>query len=498
MPIESRSIPVIVDKSHLVTIGEKLYTEKTSFIRELVNNAYDADAEEVRVTISPDRICIQDNGGGMDEDGLRQYFTIGSPYKKMERESPRFHRTRIGEFGIGKFAALAASKTFELETQRGDFRARLIFDKDEWSRHEDWHLNIDILPPNPEQGNGTAVTLHDPDIQFAPGMVKRYLSERTPIHADHFAVFVNEERVSDDIVVGRVLTVSISLPYGRIEGKIVISPADRRTRQNGIAVTVKGVLVRYEQFGLDKSKKYGAGRITGKINADFLPITSGRDDFQRDSEPFIAFQTAVKKELEKALAVVKREGDRKADIQASRILKDALQKIGRAMQSHKDLFPKTQVPLGMQGRPMTEPSEDAEEPFKVSEPKFAKSAADMVERVRISKQAEVKKKSARKKTAALGTKSVTRSLKIAEMDVAVRMEHLGAEENESLLSGGIIFVNLDHALYRTYRNNDDLLTIHVARVVTKELALKSGITDARRAFEIQADLLTDALKAKGV
>lgn len=28
---ETRAIPVTIDKSHLVTIGEKLYTEKTSF-----------------------------------------------------------------------------------------------------------------------------------------------------------------------------------------------------------------------------------------------------------------------------------------------------------------------------------------------------------------------------------------------------------------------------------------------------------------------------------
>jgi len=50
-PIEIRTIPVVVDKSHLVTIGEKLYTDKMAFVRELVNNAYDADTTDVRVDI---------------------------------------------------------------------------------------------------------------------------------------------------------------------------------------------------------------------------------------------------------------------------------------------------------------------------------------------------------------------------------------------------------------------------------------------------------------
>jgi hypothetical protein len=37
-------IAVTIDKSHITTIGERLYAESIEFIRELVNNAYDADA----------------------------------------------------------------------------------------------------------------------------------------------------------------------------------------------------------------------------------------------------------------------------------------------------------------------------------------------------------------------------------------------------------------------------------------------------------------------
>src|SRR3990172_11004248 len=109
-PIATKPIVVTVDKSHLVTLGEKLYTEKMSFIRELVNNVYDADASEVQVTLTPEIIIIQDNGSGMSEAGLRQYFTIGSTLKREQQISTTFHRKRIGEFGIGKFAALAAAE----------------------------------------------------------------------------------------------------------------------------------------------------------------------------------------------------------------------------------------------------------------------------------------------------------------------------------------------------------------------------------------------------
>lgn len=64
------TLKVTVDKSHIVTIGEKLYGESVELIRELVNNAYDADATEVKVTITDDSIIVQDNGSGMDIESV--------------------------------------------------------------------------------------------------------------------------------------------------------------------------------------------------------------------------------------------------------------------------------------------------------------------------------------------------------------------------------------------------------------------------------------------
>src|SRR3989304_2932883 len=105
MSMESANyLPVTVDKSHLVTIGERLYSESIELIRELVNNAYDADATQVKVTIGETSVSVEDNGTGMDLDGLRQYFIIGSQEKLLKPKSPIFRRDRIGPFGICKVA----------------------------------------------------------------------------------------------------------------------------------------------------------------------------------------------------------------------------------------------------------------------------------------------------------------------------------------------------------------------------------------------------------
>lgn len=486
---ETRAIPITIEKSHLVTIGEKLYTEKTSFIRELVNNAYDADATEVYVDILPSSAVIKDNGSGMDEEGLRQYFTIGSDFKKIKSISPKFGRKRIGEFGIGKFAALSACKKFEINTQKGNFRARLIFDKDVCARHEDWHINIDILRRDEKHGNGTIITLQNLNIVFMPGKVRRYLMERTPIAMPEFSVFLNGEKITDEIVTGRKIEFQNDTPYGLIQGKIIIVSPEKKIVNYGIAIMVKGVLIRYELFGLDTARRFGSTRVTGKVYADFLPITSGRDNFLRDAEEFLCFSETMKKEIKNVLKILKEEEDRKYNLQASRVLKDALIKIGKAIKKHKDLFPETQVPIG-------EKAEDFstnEKGFKISEAKFLPSQTafdkNLEERLKTGKN----KKSGRAKFGILGSKSVIRKLRITNMDIAVRMEHLGNDE-ESLISGGVIYVNIDHPLYKTYQNNDELLTSHISRVITKELALQTGINDATRAFAIQSELLTDALK----
>ena len=111
-------IPVTIDKSHIITIGERMYAESIEFVRELVNNAYDADATLVEAIVEEDTIEIRDNGSGMDIEGLKQYFNIGSQQKLYAPKSPIYKRDRIGQFGIGKFASLSACKRFEVITKK--------------------------------------------------------------------------------------------------------------------------------------------------------------------------------------------------------------------------------------------------------------------------------------------------------------------------------------------------------------------------------------------
>ena len=78
MSADREIIEVKVDKSHIITIGERLYAESIEFIREIVNNAYDADATLVEITVTEDSIEIRDNGSGKPILGLIRIQASGT------------------------------------------------------------------------------------------------------------------------------------------------------------------------------------------------------------------------------------------------------------------------------------------------------------------------------------------------------------------------------------------------------------------------------------
>ena len=98
---DEQRIPISFDKRHIITLGRRMYKESIDLIRELVNNAYDADASRVDIDLTPKIIRVTDNGSGMNMEELHLYFKVGSEHKKETGRSKRFGRKLIGEMGIG-------------------------------------------------------------------------------------------------------------------------------------------------------------------------------------------------------------------------------------------------------------------------------------------------------------------------------------------------------------------------------------------------------------
>ena len=99
-------------------IGEELISEEEVAIVELVKNAYDASATEVKISFDGsggiiDSITIEDDGDGMTLETIKKaWFEIGTVYKKDTK-----NKTYLGDKGIGRFAAMKLGKTLTLKTK---------------------------------------------------------------------------------------------------------------------------------------------------------------------------------------------------------------------------------------------------------------------------------------------------------------------------------------------------------------------------------------------
>lgn len=470
---ETLTIPITFDKSHLITIGEKLYAESIELIRELVNNAYDADATEVHVNLSEDKIIVEDNGSGMDEAGLRQYFNIGSDEKRKHNRSPKFNRIRVGEFGIGKFASLSACGHFEVTTRKDDFAATVIFDKEEWEQGQDqWHLPMRLESPDILKDNGTRVTLSKLYKKFALADVERRILEGVPIKAEHFNVYLNGKKIAARFIAGQRIPVFEGTEYGPISGELIlVSNANLILGGPGIEIKVKGVTIKRDLFGMEINFPQ-LNLLCGEIHADFLPITSDRTNFIIDSPEYQSFSKTMRNVLTRVLHDIKYWQGQKEKRRVRRVVNAAIEKVKNALRRNPELAALVGLPV-----------EEAAHPSGAKELKPTPAPK------------KPRKTPAQKRMTAkvLGPSAVITKLKMGQKGLVCQLDHFGEDAPESYTEGSIIYINLDHPLYVRESKNRERQLVHIARLLTQEISLLKNPKSARQAFDAQSKLLTDAL-----
>ncbi|MCD6423254.1 MAG: ATP-binding protein [Elusimicrobia bacterium] len=483
--MEEKNIPITVDKSHLITIGQRLYAESIELIRELVNNAYDADATEVKIFLKDDEIIVEDNGTGMDETGLKQFFNIGSTLKKENPVTPKFQRRRIGEFGIGKFAVLSACDYFEIISFKNGKSYQVIFDKEEWERdNERWHLPLKITSPF-EKKEGTKVILKKLRKKFSPEIVERRLQESVPLGAPHFNVFLNDKKIRAKYIAGRKIPFLEGTKFGLIHGEIIIAPlSEIKLDEAGVEIKVKQVTIRKatpEEIGLMDLGK-DLARIYGEINADFLPITSDRTNFLLDSEEYSVFKQILQTLGKRIKDELRNIADKKENIKASRTLKEVISRIEKALLLNPDFAPEGTIPVGEGGKGDILAKKSGE-----------KARTEISEKKEIPLKKEKKKKRRKRpKVTLLTPQAMVKHYRIGNMGISIHFDHFGKDAPEIITRGNLIEINRDHPLYQKEKENPKTYARYLARIITQEIILKTNPSTPRQAFLRQAKLLKDA------
>lgn len=274
-----------VDPRLASILGEN-YRSTEQALKELVDNAWDADAENVWIelpdVVSEQPIVVRDDGTGMVEREVRnEYMVIASDRRTRKGETTPWKKRRVkGRKGIGKFAGLVAANTMSVVTKARGTTTSLVIEKNALmhavSDLEQVDFPVETVPGNSEE-HGTTITLTNLSQRLSPPspetlremLVLEYGRER------EFIIHVNGEALGLDDIPGEFFVHEATLPdVGNVKLQFKIMETARPLNKAGIVTRVDGKVVgKPSFFGLDKREDFPQkllNRVCGEIIADGL------------------------------------------------------------------------------------------------------------------------------------------------------------------------------------------------------------------------------------
>ncbi|HEV7282226.1 MAG TPA: ATP-binding protein [Pirellulaceae bacterium] len=272
-----------VDPRLASLLGES-YRSVTQALRELVDNAWDADSQTVRITLpdllSNEPLVIEDDGCGMTEEQLRrEYLMIAS-----DRRSRRGERTELlnrpvrGRKGIGKFAGLVVASDMIVETRRDSKLCRLHVSKELLTESKGDLERIDLpleVSKCSDSEHGTTLVLSGINGRFSLPQPET-LKERLALEygrLENFSLSVNNEPLSHSDIKGETYSTTIELPMaGRVSLRYTLLSDPKGVKQSGIVTRVGGKSIGNPTlFGIEDDDQVPRKlwtRIVGEIEAD--------------------------------------------------------------------------------------------------------------------------------------------------------------------------------------------------------------------------------------
>lgn len=336
-------------------LGLNLYSNTSAVLSEVVANAWDADATDVKIKIDGDTISIADNGIGMNLlDINNKYLTVGYQKRSESGKSPIFHRPVMGRKGIGKLSLFSIANIVEVYSKKGEEINGFKIDTNslrEAIKSNDTYYPVELPTDGISfTGNGTKIILSDLKKKRTAALathLRQRLARRFGIIGakNNFNVSINDEDIvvsdrnylskaqcvwmflpeedpdefkediksqtkSEKIKLIKELPSAITIgevPY-RITGWIATcsepKELDDDENLNRIVIMVRGKMAKEDIFSEIGTTALYSKYVYGELSADFLDLddeaditTSSRQDFFEDDERYIALKEFIKKAL---------------------------------------------------------------------------------------------------------------------------------------------------------------------------------------------------------
>lgn len=292
----------------LVSLLGEGYPSYEDALAELVHNAWDADASEVKITIPPmlddaaATIVVEDNGSGMTPKEVEEYY-FRIAQGRASRSGPKTMGGRRikGRKGVGKFAGLAVGEHMGLVTRSMGRQCEMSISMDELLKAggDLNRIKIQIRTSTCSRNkSGTTITLRGVrDLASPPSdtaLRQKLYSEYA--NRPGIRVLVNDLPPRVDDLQGETFSSEIPFEGGNPVSLKFNIRDDRGFRRPGIVMTAGGREIgKPTFFGLDRDPEIPPNilnRITGVLNldeiasevaADFSHVVEGSKEFEEIS-----------------------------------------------------------------------------------------------------------------------------------------------------------------------------------------------------------------------
>lgn len=114
-----------IDLNVLNHLGMSLYSNTPAVLTEIISNAWDADANNVEITLDSDhaQVVIEDDGHGMSKDDIiDKFLKVGYARREHGRfQSDKLKRQVMGRKGIGKLAMFSLANKIQIISKKEGF-----------------------------------------------------------------------------------------------------------------------------------------------------------------------------------------------------------------------------------------------------------------------------------------------------------------------------------------------------------------------------------------
>lgn len=279
----SKSAHFKVDPKLAELLGET-YRSIEEATKELIDNSYDADSENVDIILPDDltvnpTITIKDNGSGMKEKEVRnEYLNIANSRTSRKGSISYLKKRKVkGRKGIGKFAGLMVATQMKVETYAAGKKTIIIINKDELAK-AGYDLEKVPLPISVEDCDenlhGTTITLEglNQNLNYPnPDRLKELLI-RDYGRENDFSITINGENIGVLDLQGKSYSERIELPDGKM-ATLNYTITEKPVKQAGIVVRVNNKIIGRPQNFLVEDEiipKKLQNRVYGELICDDL------------------------------------------------------------------------------------------------------------------------------------------------------------------------------------------------------------------------------------